>query len=37
MSRIEGDFEKGAADRAKESLRVIALAVASWRANRYRS
>jgi len=34
MGRIEGDFEKGVADGAKESLRVIALAVASWRAKR---
>lgn len=32
MGRIEGDFEKGAADGAEESLRVIALAAARWRA-----
>jgi len=32
MGRIEGDFEKGVADGAEESLKVIALAVASWRA-----
>jgi hypothetical protein len=35
MGRIEGDFEKGVADGAEESLKVIALAVASWRAERY--
>jgi uridine phosphorylase len=34
MGRIEGDFEKGIADGAEESLRVIALAAASWRARR---
>jgi len=32
MGRIEGDFEKGVTDGAEESLRVIALAAASWRA-----
>lgn len=32
MGRIEGDFEKGAADGAEESLNVIALTAASWRA-----
>ena len=32
MGRIEGDFEKGLADGAEESLKVIALAAASWRA-----
>ena len=37
MGRIEGDFEKGVADGAKESLRVVALAAASWRVNRDRS
>jgi uridine phosphorylase len=31
MGRIEGDFEKGIADGAEESLKVIALAAASWR------
>jgi len=35
MGRIEGDFEKGVADGAEESLKVIALAAASWRAKRY--
>ena len=34
MGRIEGDFEKGVADGAEESLRVIALAATSWRARR---
>lgn len=34
MGRIEGDFEKGVADGAEESLRVMALAAASWRARR---
>jgi hypothetical protein len=34
MGRIEGDFEKGVADGAEESLKVIALAAASWRAKR---
>ncbi len=32
MARIEGDFEKGVADGAVESLKVIALAAARWRA-----
>jgi len=36
MGRIEGDFEKGSADGAKESLRVIALTAARWRADRER-
>ena len=31
MGRIEGDFEKGAADGAEESLRVISLAARAWR------
>jgi uridine phosphorylase len=35
MGRIEGDFEKGNADGAEESLKVIASAVASWRAKGY--
>ena len=34
MGRVDGDFEKGAADGAEASLRVIALAAASWRARR---
>src|SRR5216683_1065442 len=34
MGRVEGDFEKGVADGAEESLKVIALAAASWRAKR---
>ena len=34
MARVEGDFEKGFTDGAEESLKVIALAVASWRAKR---
>ena len=32
MGRIEGDFEKGVADGAEESIKVMALAAASWRA-----
>jgi len=36
MGRIEGDFEKGAADGAKESLRVISLAASRWRAEKHR-
>ncbi|MDO8877788.1 MAG: nucleoside phosphorylase [Pseudolabrys sp.] len=32
MGRIEGDFEKGIADGAEESLRVISLAAGRWRA-----
>ena len=32
MGRIEGDFEKGIADGAEESLRVISLVVGRWRA-----
>ena len=36
MGRIEGDFEKGAADGAKESLRVISLAASRWRAEKDR-
>jgi hypothetical protein len=31
MGRIEGDFEKGAADGAKESLAVISSVVRQWR------
>jgi hypothetical protein len=31
MGRIEGDFGKGAADGAEESLRVISLAAGRWR------
>ena len=31
MGRIEGDFEKGAADGAEESLHVISLAAGRWR------
>ncbi len=34
MGRIEGDFEKGAADGAKESLKVISLAAGRWRPER---
>ena len=34
MGRIEGDFEKGVADGAEESLRVISLAAGRWRAGR---
>ena len=34
MGRIEGDFEKGVADGAEESLRVIVLAGANWKAMR---
>jgi uridine phosphorylase len=34
MGRIEGDFEKGAADGAQESLRAISLAAGRWRAQR---
>jgi uridine phosphorylase len=34
MGRVEGDFEKGAADGAEESLRVISLATGQWRVNR---
>lgn len=34
MGRIEGDFEKGVADGAEESLRVIFLAASRWRAER---
>ncbi len=30
MGRVEGDFEKGVADGAEESLKVIALAAAAW-------
>ena len=32
MGRVEGDFEKGAADGAKESLHVVSLAAERWRA-----
>jgi hypothetical protein len=31
MGRIEGDFEKGVADGAEESLRTISLAAGRWR------
>ena len=31
MGRIEGDFEKGIADGAEESLKVVALAAGGWR------
>lgn len=34
MGRIEGDFEKGAADGVEESLKVISLAARRWRAER---
>ncbi len=34
MGQVEGDFEKGVANGAEESLKVIALAGASWRAKR---
>jgi uridine phosphorylase len=34
MGRIEGDFEKGAADGAEASLRVTSLAAGRWRAQR---
>jgi uridine phosphorylase len=34
MGRIEGDFEKGVADGAEESLKVISLAAGRWRAER---
>ena len=34
MGRIEGDFEKGGADGAQESLRVISLTAARWRRGR---
>ena len=34
MGRVDGDFEKGAADGAEASLRLIALAAASWRVRR---
>jgi len=34
MGRIEGDFEKGIADGAEESLKVIVLSAANWRAKR---
>ena len=34
MGRIEGDFEKGVADGADESLRVISLTAGKWRAER---
>jgi purine-nucleoside phosphorylase len=32
MARIEGDFEKGVADGAEDSLRVISVAARRWRA-----
>lgn len=31
MGRVDGDFEKGAADGAEESLRVISVAARAWR------
>jgi hypothetical protein len=31
MSQIEGNFEKGVADGAEETLKLIALAAANWR------
>ena len=34
MGRIEGDFEKGVADGAEQSLKVISLAAGRWRAER---
>jgi len=34
MGRIEGDFEKGSADGAQESLRAIALTAARRRSDR---
>lgn len=34
MGRIEGDFEKGAADGAADSLQVISLATSRWRSQR---
>jgi len=34
MGRIEGDFEKGAADGAQESLRMISLAASRWPAEK---
>lgn len=34
MALIDGDFEKGVADGAEMSLKVVALAAASWRARR---
>jgi uridine phosphorylase len=34
MGRIEGDFEKGVADGAEESLRAVSLAAGRWRAER---
>ena len=30
LGRVEGDFEKGAADGAKESLHVVSLAAERW-------
>lgn len=36
MGRIEGDFEKGYADGAKESLRVITVTAGRWRENQTR-
>lgn len=36
MGRIEGDFEKGATDGAKESLQVASLAASRWRAGKHR-
>jgi purine-nucleoside phosphorylase len=36
MGRVEDDFEKGAADGAKESLQVVSLAAERWRAEEAR-
>jgi hypothetical protein len=36
MGRIEGDFEKGVADGAEQSLRILALTARAWRANKNR-
>lgn len=36
MGRIEGDFEKGTANGAEESLRVASLAASRWRAGKHR-
>jgi hypothetical protein len=34
MGRIKGDFEKGVADGAEDSLKVILSAAGRWRAER---
>jgi hypothetical protein len=36
MGRIGNNFEKGSADGAKESLRIISLAASRWRAEKHR-